>query len=86
MQCTDKLLDLRTSYGALPPLGLKVHDVEPEAVLANDAVDSFITGLPDGLTRVAAGAPVTHLEQQLDDEALEKLRCASLDPCQELCC
>ena len=45
----------------------------PEPVLADHAVDAFVTGLADGLAGVRARAAVAHLQQQLDDQLLEEL-------------
>jgi len=74
MERTDELLDLGPSDRAIPSLGLKVDDIQPQPVLANNAVDPLITRLPNGLPCVGAGAPVTHLKQQLNDQLLEEVR------------
>src|SRR5262245_57170853 len=81
VQCPDELLDLRTAHAALPLLRLKIHNIEPEAVLADDTVDPFIARLPDRLPGVRSGAAIAHLQQQLDREAFKDLRCAGLDHC-----
>jgi len=53
-------------------------------VLVDDAVDAFVAGLADGLACLGARTAVTHADQKIDDQLLEKRRRALLDALQDI--
>ena len=57
MERTDELLDLWPTDGTVPALRLDIDRVEPQTVLADDAVDALVATLADrtsGLGSVTA--------------------------------
>src|SRR2546422_4527082 len=83
MECPDKSLDLRSADRSIPFLGLKVHNIKSKTVFADHAVDALVTGPADRLPCVLPRPSVTHLQEQLDNEAFKELRGRRFDAAQE---
>ncbi len=79
LECTRKFLDLRPSDHSFPTLGLDVDDVEAQPVLLDDSVDSAITRPSNGPPRILSRASITHSDQEIDYELLEKIGRSLLD-------
>src|ERR1700694_5600903 len=64
-------MNLRTIDGSVSciPLGLHIDPVEPEWVLADDAIDACVAGGARTLDR--PGAPVAHCFEKRDNKVLE---------------
>ena len=67
-----------------PHHSLQIDDVQAQAVLADNAIDTFIAALANGLAGVGAGAAVSHLQKQIHHEALEESGGGRLDSRQDL--
>ena len=73
MQRAHKALNLGAPDRSLPALGLNVDSIEAQPVLTNHAIEPLVAGATNRSASLGTAPPIPHLEQQLDDEPLEKL-------------
>src|SRR5258705_5339868 len=83
MERPDKSLDLRSPDRSVPFLGLKIHNIKSKTVFSDHAVNAFVTGPSDRLPYVLPRPSITHLQEQLDNEAFKELRGGGFDAAQE---
>src|ERR1700686_1927887 len=86
MECSHKLLDLRSADGPFPFLRLQINSVEAESILVNESVNSFVPGFSNRLARLFSGPAVTHSQQEFDNKTFEKLGGARLDSAEKVRC
>ena len=84
MQRPEEPLDLRTSDGVSPLLGLHVDLVETEAVLADDAVYAPVPALPQPIGSIITTAAIPDGLEHIEHEALEEAGILIADAVQQL--
>ena len=73
LKCSGKLHDVRPSNRSIvPSLGLNVDEVQPQFVFFDNSVDTPISTLAHGLSRVGARAAIAHFQEEIDDDPFEE--------------
>ncbi len=61
------------------PFRLNINPVKPEGVLINHAVNAVVAAPSDSATRIGSRTAEPHAEQQIDNQALKKVRRSGAD-------
>ena len=63
-----EFLDLWSTNGILPSFGLNVDDIQSETIFLDDAVDAFVSRLPNRLPCLLPRTSVAHVDQHIYDK------------------
>ena len=69
---TSKFLNLGSTNGRLPALGLNIDGFESKAILLDNSVDPAISTSPDGPACIFLRSAVAHCDQHLNYQAFKE--------------
>lgn len=73
MQCTNKFLNLRTTYRILPSFSLEIDKIETEPVLIDDPINPLICSGIGKHSSIGTRSAVPHCQHQIKNQLFKEL-------------